>query len=326
MRNKEIDYLNNTSNDKPIIAENNDTKVIGMFLATKQRRSEKTAMVYAGVINEFFRFLNYKPLQQISYEDLVHYSEYLASPDAYRNPVVLAVSTQNRKISTIKSLFKYAMKIGYIRFNPAEPLETQRVDSKIAQRILSSDELEIMFETAQKKGTLYSLILCFFACTGCRVSELCGLMWRDFYIDSSGIICVRIQGKGHKDRNLKINDSLWEIMVLYRKEKGLNYEIDPRDRSPFLINKFANPYHPQSIWKIIKTIGIEAGIKKDVSPHWIRHTFATEVSKDQNSNIWRLQYDMGHASLTTTQAYVHIARGMRDTSVDHLQYLNKFEK
>lgn len=308
------------------LSDSRDSRIIGMFLSTKRRRSEKTAEVYQGVIHEFFRFFGNKAMNAISYEDLVAYSDYLSRPDPGRKPASLSINTQNRKISTIKSLFKYAMRIGYLPFNPAEPLETRRVDARIAQRLVDGTELERLLGAAGSRGTVHQLVLFFFACTGCRVSELAGLNWRDFYIAPGGQIAVTIHGKGHKERQLKVNESLWKLIQRYREEKCLSAEIDPRDLSPLLINRFGNPYHPQSLWKMVKQCCDEAGIHKNVSPHWLRHTFATEVSRDGNASIWRLQQDMGHASLYTTQAYVHIARGMEDTSVDHLGYLERLEK
>lgn len=302
-----------------------DARIAAMFLLTKKRRSEQTARNYLSTLNEFFRFLEYKAIRTISYEDMVIYSEYLAGSDPYRNPVRLAQSTQNRKISTIKSFFKYCMKVGYIQLNPAEPLETQRVDARIAQRMLNVDELEKLVLAARSRSSLASLVIYFLACTGCRRGELAGIMWRDIFIGAGGEYCVRIHGKGHKDRILKLNQSLWECVVQYRQDQGLNHHIDAADKSPLLMNKYGNNYDPQSIWKIVKQSAADAGLNKKISPHWIRHSFATEVARDKNSNIWRLQHDMGHASLNTTQQYVHIAQGMEDTSIDHLAYLQRLE-
>jgi integrase/recombinase XerD len=304
---------------------NSDAKIVGMFLATKRRKSEKTAEVYAGVLREFFKFMNLKAVRLINYEDLVNYSDYLAMPDPNRNPVILAVSTQNRKISVIKSFFKYAMKIGYVPFNPAEPLGLQRVNANIAQRLLTADELEDLLVAAQVKGLFHTVVIYFFACTGCRVSELSLAMWRDFFIGPQGEICLNIHGKGHKDRIIKINQSLWELIIKYRQEKSLGTDINPNDLSPLLINKYGKAYSSQSIWKAVKIVAEEAGLNKKVSPHWLRHTFATEAAKDPTTNLWRLQQDLGHASLTTTQKYVHVAQDMADTSVDHLAYLDKLK-
>lgn len=293
-----------------------------MFLSTKQRRSPKTAKVYEGVLNEFFAYLNYKPVKLVTYEDLINYSEWLSKPNPYRKPAILSVTTQNRKISTLKSFFKFAMKIGYIRFNPAEPLETQRVDSRVAQRIVTREELKALFEAAKKKSLLATLVVYFLASTGCRISELTGCMWRNFFYGPKGIICVNILGKGNKTRILKINKTLWNLITIYRKEKGMVHTIAPQDRSPLLINKYGNAYSTQAISKLFKEVVNNAGVREDISPHWLRHTFATEVAQDENSNIWQLKYDLGHASITTTGVYVHIARGMEKTSVDHLEYLD----
>lgn len=309
----------------PTLTENSDSKLIGMFLATKSIRSQKTANVYSGTINEFLRFMDYKPFRQITYSDLLEYVDYLNRPGPLRKPVVLSLSTQNRKIATIKSLFKYAMQIGYITVNPADPIATKRTDSKIAQRLLLPDELENLLAAAVEAGTLETLVIFFFALTGCRVSELAGIMWSDFFVGTESI-CVTVTGKGNKTRVLKIIESLWNLIVKYREEICLCSRIDSNDLSPFLVNSRDNPYTSLGIWKIIKKLKKAAGIEKEISPHWLRHTFGTEVAKDPNANLWQLQHDLGHASITTTQTYIHIARDMKDTSVDHLKYLADLEK
>jgi len=313
-------------NNELACIDNHDIIVIGMFLETKARRSEETAKIYRGVINGFFKFLDYKTMPTITYSDMIEYSKYLASPDPDRAPIVLAVSTQNTKIATIKSLFKYAMRIGYIHMNPAEPLETQRFDKKTAQRLLTESEVEDILIAAMKKGLTHLVVVYFFACTGCRESELANLMWKDFFTSPSGEICVSITGKGHKTRVLKVPTSLWKLILEYRKSNEFPYEIDSQAKSPFLINPHGNNYSRQTIWQMVKDVVEASKINKNASPHWIRHAFATSVAKDEYANLWRLQYDLGHASITTTQDYVHIARGMKNTSVDHLGYLNKIEQ
>lgn len=309
--------------DLPLLKDNQDQTAVGTFLLIKKRRSVQTAIVYEGTLREFFAFLDYKPVRTITYQDLAAYSEFLASPNPERNPAVLKVSTQNRKIATVKSFFKYCMKIGYIHFNPAEALEMQRTNSRVQQRILSANELEALLQTAIKKGKTQTLIVYFLALTGCRVSELTGLMWNDFFINPQGFICVNVHGKGHKDRVLKVPALLWQVIQDYRRSNNLTSEINTQDLSPFIISRYAKAYQPQSIWKMINALAAEAGIKKRISPHWIRHTFATAVAMDKNANIWQLQADMGHSNLTTTQIYVHIAGGMEDTSVDHLAYMKR---
>lgn len=323
MNNKDYYIDKPSANIAEPLQNNSDAKITEMFLSTHKRRSEKTAQVYSGILKEFFQFMNYKPVREITYENLVKYSDYLTQPNPLRNPVTLSVSTQNSKISVIKSFFKYAMKIGYVPFNPAEPLALQRVNSKIAQRLLDVNELERLLVAAKEKSLFHTLVIYFFASTGCRVSELSNSMWRDIFIGPGGERCMNIHGKGHKDRIIKINNSLWEIIVNYRKDKSLSTEINPGDLSPLLINKYGKPYTPQYLWKTVKAVSTEAGLNKNPSPHWLRHTFATEAAKDPSTNLWRLQQDLGHASLTTTQQYVHIAQDMADTSVDHLAYLDK---
>lgn len=108
--------------------------------------------------------------------------------------------------------------------------------------------------------------------------------------------------------------------------KNLSTNINPQDKSAFIPNRFGNNYSRQTIWKMVKECVDTAGIDKNASPHWIRHTYATSVAKDETANLWRLQHDLGHSTITTTQGYVHIARGMQDTSVDHVGYLNNINE
>lgn len=152
-----------------------------MFLENKKIRSEKTAKVYSGI---FFNFLELKPLSKITYSDLLDYVAYLEKPNPMRNPIALATSTQNSKIAAVKSLFKYAMKTGYIKINPSEPISTKHIDSKVSRRLLATDELEALLSAAVNAGTLQTVIVYFFAVTGCRVSELVNIMWADFFIRS----------------------------------------------------------------------------------------------------------------------------------------------
>ena len=302
------------------IANNNDTsidaKVIAMFLETKKRNSKKTAKVYEGVINEFFKFMDYKPFRAISFEDMVDWSKYLSEPNFNRNPVFLAEKTQNRKISTTKSLFSYAQKVGLIQINPAEVLELKKVDSEISQRILTKNEL-LSFLRATHEKTSHKMVVYFLIYSGCRVSELANLRWKDIYLDIQGYLCMSILGKGNKRRELKIPAKLWDIIVEYRTKKGLSTEVDPQDFSPLMINKYGEHYSTQSLWLMIKEVTQKSNIKKEVSPHWLRHTFATMIAAN-DGDLLRLQHDLGHSSLMVTQVYLHIAKGMENTSVDYL--------
>lgn len=299
-----------------------DEIVIDMFLDTKRLGSEKTSIMYESVLKDFLKYVG-KPIRLINHKDILDYIEYLSTEQPGRKK--LKASTQNMKLSVVKSFYRYLMQLGYVKLNPAEPIPIKKRNRQAFSRYLSEDDLKRVFEVVKSRRKVEQIMLFFFSTTGCRVSEMCRVRWKDIFVTPDGIVCVNVTGKGDKDRIRKIIPSLWAMIVDYRQEEGLSFQIDSTDVSPMIMTAAGNPYAPGTVWSIIKGIVNEAGLNSAISPHWFRHTFATHAAAS-GVDVWQLKDEMGHANITTTQDYVHIAQGMKNTSVDQIAYVSEIEK
>jgi len=305
-------------------ASQNDKQVLEMFLATKGQRSLNTARVYAVELEKFFATVN-KPLKEITYSDLISYAQSLEGSPA----------TRARILTTIRSFFRFAVKLGYLKLNPAELLEVPKVPNTSANRFLTKQEIEKILLVAKEEGVNKFMPVLFLSLTGCRINEVVSLTWDRFFQDLDGNIGVRVLGKGNKERVVKISPVLWQVILEYRKANGLPTELG--QEGPFIINTTGRgnpwgrkgksspvkeelkgrPMSDRNLRAMIGQLAKKAGITKKVSPHWFRHSFAT-LALFKGAPIVQVQADLGHGSITTTQRYLHVANQLKQTSVDFI--------
>lgn len=287
--------------------QNNDLQVIGMFLTNKGRRSANTARVYRVEVEKFVSFIG-KPLPAVTLADLQEWAGTLEH---------LAPASQARAIATVKSLFKFAFRLGYLRVNVAELLEGPKVAVTSGDHFLTAAELGALIQAARVKNGVAHLSVSFLTLTGLRISELTGIDWGHFFEDVNGNIGLRVNGKGGKVRTVKIRPDLWSLVCRYRTKKGLPIGLDANDNRPFFTNRKGNRVSDVYLRRVIGECAKEAGIAKDVSPHWLRHSAATHALAG-GADLLQVQNDLGHASLTTTQRYLHNVNGLQQTSTDFI--------
>ncbi len=214
-------------------------------------------------------------------------------------------STAARKVSSIRSFFKYLVKRGFLERNPAESVATPKKEKTIPT-YLTVDEMFRLLDSIRMDGiqglrnraiyeTLYS--------TGVRVSELAGLDVSDV---DFGAGLVRISGKGNKERVVPVGNKALAAIREYRKmlweEKGVPCDGD----SPVFLNKNKGRLSTRSIERILEQIVRECELQTPVSPHALRHTFATHML-DAGADLRVVQELLGHESLSTTQKYTHVS-------------------
>lgn len=287
--------------------ENNDSLVVETFLKNKSRRSRSTARVYRLEIYRFLDFID-KPLRMATLSDLQTFADSLEH---------LAPASQARALTTIRSLFKFAFRIGYTLFNVAEVLEVPRVNVTSEQRFLTRSELKSLLGASRCKNPTAYLAVSFLALTGLRIAELVGIKWGDFYKDVHGNTGLQIIGKGQKPRTIKIRPDLWNAICQYRTLKGLTTEIDNQDDRPLFANRNGKAMSDVYVRRLVTECAREAGIKKGVSPHWLRHSAAT-LALANGADLLQVQKDLGHSSLTTTQRYLHSANQLQKGSTDYI--------
>ncbi len=205
-----------------------------------------------------------------------------------------------RKLSALRTFFRYLVREGHLSGNPAEGLSTPKLN-RYLPKTLSVDEAAALMERGY--GTKLSdlrdrAIVELFYASGLRVSELTSLDVGSLDLRER---LVRVIGKGRKERILPIGRKSHEALVAYLEARGM-----PADDEPLFLNARGGRLTPRSVQRNLKTRLLKAGIIKDISPHALRHSFATHLL-DGGADLRAIQELLGHASLSTTQKYTQVS-------------------
>ncbi len=205
-----------------------------------------------------------------------------------------------RKISSIRTFYKYLINHGYIERNPAQEISAPKIVKKVPS-FLTIDEV-LMLINAPKKDSVIGIrdraILELFYATGMRVGELVAL--DEWMVDLKEKV-IRVKGKGKKERFVLFGSKAKEALDIYLRSKG-----DNRDsKEPLFTNKKGERLSARSIQRIVKRYADQVVIGKRLTPHTIRHTFASHLL-DSGADLRIIQELLGHSSLSTTQRYTHI--------------------
>ena len=210
-----------------------------------------------------------------------------------------------RKLSAIRSFFKYLQKNGIISENPAELVLTPKQDKTIPV-YLSVDEMFRLLDSIQTDSllglrnraifeTLYS--------SGIRVSELAAMNFSD--VDFSAAT-VQVSGKGNKQRIVPVGYKALGAIKAYRNRLQQQADLPSPNEGPLFLNRFHTRLSPRSIARILRKLVEAVGLLTPVSPHALRHTFATHML-DAGADLRAVQELLGHRSLSTTQKYTHVS-------------------
>ena len=279
---------------------NSDERVISLWLRGQQ--SPHTREAYGRDLYAFLSFSG-KPLRETTLEDMQNYVDSLNC----------APPSVKRKLAVVKSLFRFAIRIGYLRFNVTEPVKLPKVKKSLAQKIISErDVIRVLDrETNPRNHCLLRLLYV----TGGRVTEICKLRWRDVQ-DGKGAKQVLLDGKGSKERVMLLNEGMSaELVTFYEAERlkhNAGYEYMP-DR-PIFVTRTGKHLRREQVYKIVIAAGKRAGLK-GLHPHSFRHAHVSHAL-DNGAPAHLVRQDVGHASLATTSDYAHARPD--DTSARYL--------
>jgi len=210
-----------------------------------------------------------------------------------------------RSLSAIRMFHKFLMIENYADSNPASIIEAPRTLHKLPQ-FLDGREVDALFaaclgERGEDIRDLAMLELLY--ATGLRVSELVNLKLREVNLDSGYLMTV---GKGNKERLVPIGESARNKVALYLYE--CRRVQDPMSKNPYMfLSRLGDSMSRQAFWNIIKKRALMAVIHKNISPHTLRHSFATHLLEN-GADLRSVQMMLGHADLATTQIYTHVTR------------------
>ena len=264
------------------------------YLKVYKNYSELTIKNYYNDLTEFSLYIK-KDLTRVKKEDIKSYLKYLFDKDNSNRTV-------SRKISTLKSFYKYLKENDVIKSSPALSIKYPKADKKLPN-FVHYNELESMIN-ATKKDTFYErddLIIELMYATGVRVSELVNIKLDDIDFETNSI---RILGKGSYMRTVYFGEYARDAIFKYMN--GLRIKLLNGKESEYLfLNKNGNNITTRGIQKIIDKIVSETEVKTKVSPHTLRHTFATHLL-DNGCDLRSVQELLGHKNINTTEVYTHV--------------------
>lgn len=217
-----------------------------------------------------------------------------------------AVATLSRNLAAIKAFYHFLVREGLLEHDPTVNLETPRQEKKLP-RILSVEEIESLLAQPDLKtpsGIRDRAMLEVLYATGLRVSELVSLTVEDVNLEEGYLRCL---GKGAKERIIPLGSQALKYLALYLNHARRFLLARPGDPVLFL-NHHGNRLTRQGFWKILKKYAGRMALNRKISPHIIRHSFATHLLEN-GADLRSVQEMLGHADISTTQIYTHLTRG-----------------
>lgn len=248
-------------------------------------RSPSTVRAYRADANRMLGHVR-KSLSEVTLADLQSFADSLDSE--------LAAASKHRCLSSVKSLFAFATRIGYLRFDVGRPLRLPVLRDRLAERILSEEEVGRMID--RERHPRDHALLCLLYASAIRISECCALKWRDLQERDSGTGQITVFGKGGKTNTILLPASVWMTLVSLRDQAI--------DDQPVFRSRRGQNLHPTQVRRIVRRAARRAGIDKPVSPHWLRHGHASHAL-DRGAPISLVQATLAHASVATTGRYLH---------------------
>lgn len=270
------------------------------YLRIERALADNTVDAYRRDVSDFLRFLGDR---QVALEnvDKAHLSQYLQR--LYGN---LAPRSVGRKIVSLRSFFRFLLLDGYLDRDPTETLESPRT-WRTLPKFLSKDEVEALLDApdlSTPHGLRNRTMLEVLYATGLRVSELVNLKISEINFE---VGFLQTLGKGSKERIVPFGDSASEFMRRYLEEARPHFARGRRPNLHLFLSQQGGPMTRQNFWLIVDNLGRRLGIAHKLSPHVLRHSFATHLLEN-GADLRAVQMMLGHADISTTQIYTHVTR------------------
>jgi integrase/recombinase XerD len=284
--------------DQPALTDDWHHKFVD-YLRTECHLAENTVMAYGRDIKRLLTWLQNKSVNRIAMADLIEFIEHLQQAQ-------LKPASISRAIVATRMFFKYLQLEGIIQDNPSELLATQRNWDRIPKAI-SPTAVENFLTAPCKVDRFWQrdrAILELLYATGCRVSEVCNLLLANARLQDG--YCL-VEGKGSKQRMVPIGQRAVAAIESYLAESRHELAGErPADTTPWLIlSRTGRRLRREAVWELVKRYALRAEIDPDVSPHTLRHSFATHMLSG-GADLRQIQELLGHASIQTTQIYTSV--------------------
>ena len=269
------------------------------YLEVERGLAPNTLESYGRDLHQFQNYLQNGNMEILKDSNRTTITTYLSSLQSKGR----AVSTISRNLAAIKSFYQYLVRERYLENDPAANLESPKLEKKLPKvlTILEVEELlkqpSVQLPTGLRDKAMLELLYA----TGIRVSELISLNISDVNLEMGYIKCY---GKGAKERIIPLGSIAVKCVQDYLA-KGRSKLIRTYEEASLFVNHHGNRLTRQGFWKIIKKYAHEAAINKEITPHTLRHSFATHLLEN-GADLRSVQEMLGHADISTTQIYTHV--------------------
>lgn len=268
------------------------------YLKRECHLAKNTIEAYSRDMKQFVAWLDGRKPADVNITELSDFVGYLHD----RN---LAPASISRNIVAVRMFYKYLQLEGLATENPAELIATQKAWQRMPG-VMSPSEVEAFLSAVKKSDTFWErdrAMLEVLYATGCRASEVCSLRVRDL---SLGERHLRCHGKGDKQRMVPIGGKAIAAIELYLSQaRGILAARAPSLCDELFLSRCGRPLDRIQLWRLVKRYSQRAGILSEISPHSLRHSFATHLLAG-GADLRQVQEMLGHASIQTTQIYTHV--------------------
>ena len=274
------------------------------YLSLEKGSPHNTLIAYRNDLGQLTEFLNrhdtfgIKSWGDVDKDMIIAYILHLKERE-------YAASTVARKVAATKSFFHFLMAEELIEDDPTAALDSPKVKKQLPKAISIEDVERLLAEPAKRstpKAMRDKAMLELMYATGMRATELVELDIDDVNLPST---CVRVIGKGDKERIIPIHGRAVQAIETYLRKGRLQLLKDPEEKALFL-NPRGKRLTRQGLWLIIKYYAEQAGLESDITPHTLRHSFATHMLESEEATLVDVQQFLGHANISTTQIYTRV--------------------
>ena len=268
------------------------------FLKLERNLSVNTIKSYRSDLKKLEFYLSKTSAKKLSFIDPDIVREFL-----YEQSKRVSAKTQARIISTLKTFFNFLVLEKLINDSPIENIDYPKIDSKIPL-VLTTDEIDKLISCAfsKKFGLRNQTIIEIMYSCGLRVSELTEMKISNIFFDES---LIKILGKGNKERFIPLSSTAKKLLYNYITYNRKNLSQDKQSIDIVFLNNRGKKLTRVMVYNIINDAALEAKINKKISPHTLRHSFATHLIEN-GADIISIQKMMGHENVVTTEKYLHV--------------------
>ena len=267
------------------------------FLKNDKKLSDNTLQSYRRDIEQYEKYVNENQINYLKATDetIVGYMDYLRKEDKKE-------STISRNLASTRSFYQFLIRSKKIKKDPTMTIESPKVEKRVPS-ILTSKEVELLLDQPKDvdlKGTRDKAMLEFAYATGMRVTEMISLNLDDVRLDEGYVVC---RGK-NKSRNFPLGSMSLKALKEYIEE-ARPYLIKNEDEEALFVNVNGTRLTRQGFWKIVKFYKEQAHINKEITPHILRHSFATHLLQN-GADLKAIQTMLGHSDISSTQVYMQV--------------------